>query len=832
MKKPRYFILAVFVAFIATKAIAQNNYSHFMNFFNIADQNLKTQKEKSADEIIAMQKQAMENMMKKIKDIGIILTPHFRCRYTKKFSKVLTYKKRRDEKKPEIGRRLGDKEERQKSSGDLSVWRPECPEGWIRFGDVAVPYSSDTQPNNSPALLVEWNDEKPAGDAQGPFLARPIRFEHVCSFDDNSRLAGSFWQPVPPEGYVAMGFVGSDEFEEPNDLGLIRCVRKDLVYPAFTDQEIFNNMGFHEENNFWIKSFAVNGNYADKPSLNPNTFFIAGGRNSLRECWVLKGLSGDDAYNDTRNGYVIVAAKAFVGRIQQAVANSRQTREKELEQKISGLYPQADSGTQVAGSPDLDETLVSTEKSDNQQDSAHNLPGIDMTSDQFKSILSAIQKQGANPDLAKIPALSNLPMLKGLKFENAVLSQGSIAQGDEKGQPWLSVDGNAVIDIENAGKITGRVIFLARLFKKTGLMTAAIVTLPTTDFLKKFSVFDQKPIDQIGLSDTAFTLANGNHEWLLKEFPEIIKKDLASFAGNDDTAFPFTTGKGAWMSAEVKNSSILAAPFSILKTQPPKVMFSAIFPNTKDESVKIRAKLLTGFDPKFLPIGDFLNLGLPTIEFTLGDLKNIAILTELKLNLAKLSLKIPLRMDFPVGVKFTSVSVTGFLPCKWENALGIPGFSLSDIGISGSFGKLPSLALSGLFELSADWKMDMMGALSFTSPTGLSGLSCRLDRDIGLGDLITLHSLLTKLAFPKMPVPEIGKIDLPFIDLKLRDPFFCVSQIDIPPLNIREGITCSGTLLLGGTELGGGYFWMLKDKGIECQAWVKSFGFGPLKISG
>lgn len=423
-------------------------------------------------------------------------------------------------------------------------------------------------------------------------------------------------------------------------------------------------------------------------------------------------------------------------------------------------------------------------------------------------------------------------MLKGLKYENAVLSQGSIAQGDEKGQPWLSVDGNAMIDIENAGQIRGRVIFLARLFKKTGLMTAAIVTLPTTDFLKKFSVFDQKPIDQIGLSDTAFTLANGDHEWLLKEFPEKIKKDLAGFAANDDTAFPFTDGKGAWLSAEVKNNSILAAPFSILKTQSPKVMFSAIFPKTKDETIKIRAKLLTGFDPKLLPIGDFLKLGLPTIEFTLGDLKNIAILTELKLNLAKLNLNIPLRMDFPIGVKLTSFSVTGFLPCKWENALGIPGFSLSDIGISGSFGKLPSLALSGLFELSADWKLEMMGALSFTSPIGLSGLSCKLGRDIGIGDLINLHSLLSKAAFPKIPVPEPGKIDLPLIDLKLRDPFFCISQIDIPPLNIREGITCSGTLLLGKTELGGGYFWMLKDKGIECRAWVKQFGFGPLQISG
>lgn len=821
MKKLRFLLLAVFVALIASKGSAQSHSGNFMEFFNSVDQNSAVKSapvEGGASRVMDMKMLPPDSRKKRLKTIGTILTQHFRCRYVKSYSFIYT----------------------DKGSGgtfDLGVWRPNCPAGWIRLGDVAVPSMSESQPD-VPALLIWWDDNNPAGDEKGPFLAKPVRYEWV--WDDRKSGAKrdcSFWRPIPPAGYVAMGFVANSSHANPGDLGIIRCVRSDLVYPAKWVGHIYIDKKTGATYDCAVWSFTVRDDFAKVPFLIPNTFFVHNSYDGTpgTPAWVLKGLGGDDAFKDAQQGYVNVAAKAFVGRIQQAVKNSRQLQQEELNRRISNLSSQADASKKAAADPVLDETIVATDadKNNNLQESAHDLPGIEMTDSQFKDMLKAIEKEGPNLNLARIPALSKLPMVKGLKFENVVLSQGSIAEGNEKDQPWLCIDGNATIEVENAGDISGRVIFLARLFKKTGLMTSVIVTLPTEDFLKKCSDFDKKPLDQIKISDTAFTLANGEHEWLLKEFPEKIQKDLATFASDERTIFPFVAGKGAWLSAEIKEKSFLAAPFSILKTQPPKVMFSATFPQTKNESVKIRARLLSEFDPKFLPIGDFLKFGLPMIEFSLGDFKSLALLIELKLNLtAKLNLNIPLRMDFPLGAKFTSISVTGFLPFKWENAFGIPGFSLSNLGISGSFGKLPSLALSGLFDLGADWKFDLVGALSFTSPIGLSGLSCKLGRDLGLGDLIELHSLLTKIAFPKIPIPDLGTIDLPFLDLKLRDPFFCVSQIEIPALSIREGITCSGTLLLGDTELGGGYFWMLKDKGIQCQAWVKKFGFGPIEISG
>lgn len=396
MKKTRYFLLAVFIALIAAKATAQNSHSHFENYFNEVKSN--ADRLGQIKDRFEREKQRIELNLKNFL-LKIVFTPNLRCRYISSYKFIYT------------DRGSGGKY-------DLGVWRPVCPEGWVSLGDLAVPSMSEDQPK-TPILIVEWDDKNPAGDEKGPYLAKPIRYDWV--WDDQGSGAHcdcSFWRPIPPEGYVAMGFVANNNFGNPNDLNLIRCVRKDLVYPAKWVGHIYIDQGTGAKFDCGVWSFTVHDDYKDDPYLIPNTFFVHNSHSGypVTPAWVLKGISSDDAFNDTRNGYVNIAAKAFVGRIQQTVTNSRQTRQKELELKISELHPEADSGRQVAPGPALEETLLITEKNDKEQDSAHNLPGIDMTTDQFKDVLAAIQKTGGKSRPGRNSGPEQTPDAKGAEI--------------------------------------------------------------------------------------------------------------------------------------------------------------------------------------------------------------------------------------------------------------------------------------------------------------------------------------------------------------------------------------------------------------------------------
>ena len=112
------------------------------------------------------------------------------------------------------------------ASSRLSIWRPVCPQGWTSLGDIAVP---SLEPPVS-TIVVSVNEESRALGA----TARPLRFEQVWR-DSGWRARGrgkegtiSFWTPVPPAGYVAVGHVGSASHNPP-PTSAVSCLREDLA---------------------------------------------------------------------------------------------------------------------------------------------------------------------------------------------------------------------------------------------------------------------------------------------------------------------------------------------------------------------------------------------------------------------------------------------------------------------------------------------------------------------------------------------------------------------------------------------------------------------------
>lgn len=718
---------------------------------------------------------------------------------------------------------------------DIGIWRPKTPRGWVRVGDVAINSISKNCPN-IPGLLIEWDDAHPTGDEKGPFLARPVKYELIWTDKGSgAHMDGSFWYPVPPNGYVTLGFIGNGSHKNPADLGIIRCVRRDLVYtssfgkdPIYTDRK----SGADKDVSLWSFTINIPQKLLKTPHLHPNTFLVSNSHDGKpkKAGWVLQTLSPQDAFNDALNGYLNTTGTAFVQRTMLAVENAGSADSK-------GIAAQSDNFKNTfktipekidAAKPQAEQKLEGGETA------AHPLPQISFASDEFTRLIKDLGAAGDKISLNKIPGLDKIPFLTSVTIEKAVLSQGSIATGAEQGQPWLCIDGNVSVKFNQFGEIAGRILLLTRLYKETGLRTGFVITLPTEKLLARLGQLGEAPLKLLKLSDTAITYATEEHEWQYSEVPERLKKDFAVFADNPQAVFPFAKGEGAWMTAEVKGNTLLAAPFKVLKTAPAKVMFNAIFPQTKDESFKLRAQLLSEFTPSFLPAGKFFEIGSPDLELKTGEFKGISMLADMSLKLSSsLNIKVPARLDFPLNCNpMSGISISALIPGIWKNAMGIQGLSIGNLGIAGSFGSMPSLGLSGIADLGDGWKFDLGGALSFTSPVALSALKCSLNRDLGLGDLVKLHSILAKLAFPKMKLPDLKVINLPLVDLKVRDPYFCIAEQDIEALNIRAGITCSGTLALGATDLGACSFWMNAEKGIQCKGWISPFKLGPLALSG
>jgi hypothetical protein len=74
-------------------------------------------------------------------------------------------------------------------------------------------------------------------------LAAPLDYEKV--WEDRGSGAdedGSFWRPLPPEGYVCLGLVAQRGWGKPG-LDVVRCVRFDLVAPGKLGDRIWIDKG-------------------------------------------------------------------------------------------------------------------------------------------------------------------------------------------------------------------------------------------------------------------------------------------------------------------------------------------------------------------------------------------------------------------------------------------------------------------------------------------------------------------------------------------------------------------------------------------------------------
>ena len=223
---------------------------------------------------------------------------------------------------------------------------------------------------------------------------------------------------------------------------------------------------------------------------------------------MLKGLTPNAAFNSTFNGYINTTGQALVNRTILALERARnkdfsriseeqksfKNEFKTTPEKVAAVKPQAEEKLEVG------------------ETAATKLPSVKFSANEFTQLIKDITGAGDKISLNLIPGFDKVPFLKSITIDKAVLSQGSIAGGDEQGQPWLCIDGNVSVKFNQFGNVDGRIMLLTRLYKETGLHTGFVITLPTEKLLAKLGQLGQAPMKLLNLSDTAVTYATEEHE--------------------------------------------------------------------------------------------------------------------------------------------------------------------------------------------------------------------------------------------------------------------------------------------------------------------------------
>jgi len=134
-------------------------------------------------------------------------------------------------------------------SRDGRFWRPVAPpgSGFCSVGDVGA--SDYNNINNKKAVALFKNK-----DDRNPALAPPTGFAQV--WNDKGSGAdkdGTFWRPIPPEGFVAMGLVCVGNTRDPPGPEVVMCVRIDLVVGALPGALIWDDRdtGSDDDGGFW-----------------------------------------------------------------------------------------------------------------------------------------------------------------------------------------------------------------------------------------------------------------------------------------------------------------------------------------------------------------------------------------------------------------------------------------------------------------------------------------------------------------------------------------------------------------------------------------------------
>jgi hypothetical protein len=120
---------------------------------------------------------------------------------------------------------------------DGSFFHPVTSNGFRALGSLGCGPNGYPNPNGIFAMMVVR--AKPGHEDA---LAEPLDYQLVYNdHGSGASMYGSFWTPIPPDGYIALGtVVANNTWNEPS-LGDVVCVREDLTIPGEATDFIYDD---------------------------------------------------------------------------------------------------------------------------------------------------------------------------------------------------------------------------------------------------------------------------------------------------------------------------------------------------------------------------------------------------------------------------------------------------------------------------------------------------------------------------------------------------------------------------------------------------------------
>lgn len=149
------------------------------------------------------------------------------------------------------------------ASSDGAFYRPVVPDGWFFFGDYG---QRGYTPPNASIVIVQVTSESGA-----PALAAPIDWAQIWNDHgtggDND---GSFWAPVPPQGYVSCGHVIQAGYDQPaignsQQIELLMCIRADLAKAVPVQALIWSDVGSGGDGDVSVYSVPIINDFVTTP---------------------------------------------------------------------------------------------------------------------------------------------------------------------------------------------------------------------------------------------------------------------------------------------------------------------------------------------------------------------------------------------------------------------------------------------------------------------------------------------------------------------------------------------------------------------------------------
>lgn len=660
---------------------------------------------------------------------------------------------------------------------DVLICRPKVPKGWFFVGDVVS--IGENLPGYSAIIVKDTGNEAD--------MIKPLRYEEI--WNDKSAKKScqhvSFWRPIPPKGYVAMGLVVTRDYKDPASLPSFenfRCIASRHVVRGRASRPVWNNR--NSGSDIPLSLFVPGRDEGDTTSIPAGTFAHGfydnasvggggGGANSdlaPGSDWYLAGFQG-------RNG----ASLDGIVPVYRSFSDPEKTS--------NGIYRGGGGGgefSEIARKGYAVSGIV-----------GHSTGVVNQIKIQFMKI------DGLGLEAKSLYEGAKLGYANGSEF--SLGGHGCLFQG-------VDLRSGSLIDAMNLIPMPATEVWVIPGKTKEELrqeVASGVVKL-----------YLEKKLDEID--------SEARQEFL-KKYPKIA--DVSSPEPQPENKY-FPDNEIPDLKLEKQPDADESAPGAPKDSGSP----DSITTTTRKVKDGLKNFNVSNDVQDFVEkVTGFLGFDNPKAALN-GTLITLSADMRIKLT-DKIKLKFGLEIDVPLqNIKERGVVVRAVIPGEWKNPLGISGLVLKEMGFGGNIAfnakkpnKIdPTLFVKGAMDIGLSGPVEMLAAYDPTSP-GVDGMIGQL-QEISWSEVVKIANFFLRLGTGKtnasLPTP-----DFPIDIIKVQQANFMVAKKKVENLDLEMGTRLRGDFVVDNNVLGNVEVLFSPDGETTAVARLNKQKIGALEIS-